>query len=114
MIDNEKMPIYFYSSLDIKEKMPTELHCAEFQNSFKSINYPCLIFMRLNWWNDYSHVTNFACFYLNNSNSIESLGIVKIIQLNAPDLKTELPKEFESLDNEKFFFRGVTSTFTIN
>ena len=95
----------FYSYYEC-EKSPTEADCSNFKSSKKDISYPCIVLMRFNNWNDYSHYTHFDGFYLPNKDEIIELGTVIIIQSKAVDKHTNLPAEFEELSKNEFFSRG--------
>ena len=77
-----------------------------FQNK-NNLNYPCLIFVRINSWNDYSFYTNFLVFYFHGKNNYTNFGVVKIIQYQAKDFYTTLPENFEELKKDEFFSRGT-------
>ena len=77
------------------------------------ISYPCVLLIRNNSWNDYSHVSHFYAYYFLEENNYSYLGIIKIIKANntnepldSINYKTELDESFTSLDDNTFFSKG--------
>jgi len=105
-----KETLSFYSIHD-SGKGNEHLSAIDFLSKNKS-NYPALIFVRMNSWNDYSFYSNFLVFYFPKNNpSYTNLGVVKIIQYQAKDLYTNLPERFEELNKKEFFSRGTLSFY---
>ena len=103
-IDNS---IKFYS-FHACERTPEKSDCVEFKRNNSDIDYPCLILMRFNNWNDYGFYTKFSTYYLRNKDEeIIFLGYIKIIHTQAENGYTTLPDNFKSLSKNKFFSRGT-------
>jgi len=101
----------FYSFHDCV-RIPEESDYVTFKKThFKNINYPCLILIRYNGWNDFGYFTHFNTLYLPNEQDIIPLGDVKIIQSGAMNFNTNLPTEFKDLSKNKFFSRGTLSFY---
>lgn len=103
-------PLVCYSFHDCKGR-PNINDFFIFKGGISNINYPCLIFIRANNWNDYSHVTHFETFYLPDASSINDLGYVVIIQSKAKNFCTVLPDQFEKLPSKEFFSKGFMNFY---
>ncbi len=101
----EKTPLNFYA-IHNSAKLGELSCCLDFEKN-NNLNYPCLIFVRVNSWNDYNYYSHFFTFYFKGRNKCKSLGNVKIIQYNAKEGYTTLPDSFEELPKEEFFSRGA-------
>ncbi len=105
----EEKKLSFYS---IHDSGKAEENKSAFNFEEKNnLNYPCLIFVRINSWNDYSFYSNFRVFYLREKIHIRDLGIVKIIQYQAEHCRTTLPSSFDELKKDEFFSRGTLSFY---
>lgn len=108
------------SEQDLKENSKKVLNCYSInqgngipintqglaEEGLKEISYPCLILVRNNGWNDYSYYTHFTPVFFQKADISTVLSTVKIIQVKAKDLRTELPREFKELPKNEFFSRG--------
>ena len=99
-------PIKFYSYSGC-ETSPKVRDCVDFKYKNVDIQFPCIILMSVNNWNDYGYYTHFEGFYLpDKDDEIIELGTVIIIQSKAVNCHTTLPNEFEELSKTEFFSRG--------
>jgi hypothetical protein len=99
--------IHFYS-FNGCSKSPKLDDCIEFKSKKTDLEFPCVVLMRFNNWNDYSHYTHFNAFFLKDKETeIIDLGTIMIIQSKAKDLTTNLPDEFTELSKEEYFSRGT-------
>ena len=106
---SENLSFYSYNEC---ERIPEEEDFVSFiDDNFRDLNYPCILLVRNNGWNDYGYCTHFYVFYLSNQKEINSLGFIKIIQSNAPDFCTNLPHNFKLLPNDQYFSRGTLSFY---
>ncbi|MEA3248361.1 MAG: hypothetical protein U9Q73_01520 [Nanoarchaeota archaeon] len=99
--------IQFYAINDSEEHILPG--AASLIERMKDINYPCVVLIRQNNWNDHTYFSHFYTYYKKEKNYTPYLiGPIRIIQSGAIGNKTELPREFEKLDNSKFFSRGFS------
>jgi len=80
--------------------------CLNYINNDININYPYIVLIKYNNWNDYSYKTLFETFYVYGKELIKQIGEVKIIESKAIDKSTKLPSTFETLNKKKYFSRG--------
>lgn len=106
MVENVNKSINFYAIHDCKKSEEYLDYCISFEKS-NNLDYPCLILLRVNSWNDYSYYSHFSTFYFENNGECHDLGNVKIIQYHSKDLYTSLPNSFKELPKDEFFSRGT-------
>jgi len=102
-IKESKSQLQFYSYHNCNGN-PKIKDCYKFEEQ-NFLNYPCIILIRLNAWNDYGNFTHFNGYYLNNKKNIIDVGTVKIIQ-NRKNCKTILPECFTILPKNEYFSKG--------
>src|SRR3989344_9601779 len=92
----------FYSILDCPGRLPDDDKIFTYiKSKIKKLEFPCIVLIKENSWNDYGYFTHFYSVFIHNSSEIKTLGTVKIIQSKAKDNSTVLPTKFLELPKKE-------------
>lgn len=104
----------FYSELEYRGRW-SNFKIEKYVEQYKDSNYPFVLLIRDNGWNDQGYVTHFELYLVKELEDVEYIGTTRIIEPNEGNKKTtEIPTKFEKLDKTKFISRGLKNQFYSN